>query len=146
MALQPRGIRNHNPGNIRWQDEWQGLVKQSDRTDRSFCQFTEPKYGIRALAKVILNYTKRKGMPNVGNERIDTVREIISRWAPPNENDTELYIQQVAKAVGVAPNDPISVYDRDVLTKLVKAIIKHENGQQPYTDELISKAISLAIA
>lgn len=145
MALQPRGIRNNNPGNIRWGDSWQGLVPSQQRTDKSFCQFTQPIYGIRALAKVLTNYTKRKGLPHVGKDGIDTVREIIARWAPPNENDTEGYIRSVARSIGVQPNDPINVFDKTVMSGLVKAIIRHENGQLPYTDDVINRAISLVL-
>lgn len=145
MALLPRGIRNNNPGNIRWGDNWQGMVEQSKRTDKSFIQFENPVYGIRALAKVLTNYTKRKGMPNVGKDGIDTVREIITRWAPPNENDTEAYVRAVAKALGVQPNDPINVFDKTIMSGLVKAIIRHENGQLPYTDDVINRAISLVL-
>ncbi len=38
-----RGIRNNNPGNIRWGDDWKGLVPQAQRTVKSFCQFTGPR-------------------------------------------------------------------------------------------------------
>ena len=145
MALQPRGIRNNNPGNIRWGDNWQGLVPVDKRTDKSFAQFTQPIYGIRALAKVLTNYTKREGLPNVGKKNIDTVREIISRWAPPNENDTEAYIRSVAKAIGVEPNDPINVFDKTIMSGLVKAIIRHENGMMSYTDDVIDRAIAMVI-
>ena len=33
-----RGVRNCNPGNIRWKDAWIGLVPMAQRTDKSFCQ------------------------------------------------------------------------------------------------------------
>ncbi|WZK99002.1 endolysin [Escherichia phage Dru_SM1] len=145
MALQPRGIRNNNPGNIRWGDNWQGLVPADKRTDKSFAQFTQPIYGIRALAKILTNYTKREGLPNVGKKNIDTVREIIARWAPPNENDTEAYIRSVAKAIGVQPNDPINVFDKAIMSGLVKAIIRHENGMMPYTDDVINRAIAMVL-
>lgn len=144
MATQPRGIRNNNPGNIRWGDDWKGLVPQAKRTDKSFCQFIEIKWGIRALAKVLLNYRKRPGLPGVGNSGIDTVKEIISRWAPPNENDTNAYIQSVAKACGVKPDAPIDLMDKELMLKLVKAIIQHENGVQPYTDVVLLNGIGLA--
>ena len=39
----PRGIRNHNPGNIRHGDKWQGL--SAEQTDSSFCVFDAPEYG-----------------------------------------------------------------------------------------------------
>ena len=140
----PRGIRNNNPGNIRWGDDWKGLVPQAQRTDKDFCQFYDIKWGIRALVKVLLNYRKRPGMPGVGNSGIDTVREIISRWAPPNENNTEAYIQSVAKACGVKPNDAIDLTDKTLMLNMVKAIIQHENGIQPYTDAILLDGIGLA--
>ena len=121
MALQPRGIRNNNPGNIRWGDNWQGLVPADKRTDKSFAQFTQPIYGIRALAKILTNYTKREGLPNVGKKNIDTVREIIARWAP------------------------INVFDKAIMSGLVKAIIRHENGMMPYTDDVINRAIAMVL-
>ena len=140
----PRGIRNNNPGNIRWGEDWKGLIPQAQSTDKDFCQFYDVKWGIRALVKVLLNYSKRPGMPGVGNSGIDTVREIISRWAPPNENNTEAYIQSVAKTCGVRPNDVIDLTDKNLMLNMVKAIIQHENGVQPYTDAILLEGIGLA--
>ncbi|NSX04822.1 structural protein [Cupriavidus gilardii] len=142
--MQPRGIRNNNPGNIRWGDGWQGLVAPHMRTDKAFCQFTEPTYGIRAICRILLNYGSKEGIPGVGQPRIDTVREIISRWAPPNENDTEAYIRSVARALDVDPNDHIDTSDPAVMRVLVVAIIRHENGVQPYSASLIDQAMRMA--
>ena len=145
MATIPRGIRNNNPGNIRWSnDQWKGLIPKDQANDKSFCVFRTPEYGIRAMTRILRRYTQYPGIPNVGKPNIDTVREIISRWAPPNENNTEAYIQSVAKNVGVAANSPIDVFDNAIMLKLLKAIIAHENGQQPYTDAQILAGINLA--
>lgn len=145
MATIPRGIRNNNPGNIRWSnDQWKGLIPKDQASDKSFCVFRTPEYGIRAMTRILRRYTQYPGIPNVGKPNIDTVREIISRWAPPNENNTEAYIQSVAKNVGVAANSPIDVFDSAIMLKLLKAIIAHENGQQPYTDAQILAGINLA--
>lgn len=144
MTVQPRGIRNNNPGNIRWGDNWKGLVPEDKRTDRSFCQFIDVKYGIRAIARILLNYRNREGMKRVGNKGIDTVREIISRWAPPNENNTEAYIQSVSNACGVGAEQPISLTDDKLMLAIVKAIIRHENGVQPYSDEDLLAGIHMA--
>lgn len=145
MATIPRGIRNNNPGNIRWSnDQWKGLIPKDQASDKSFCVFRTPEYGIRAMTRILRRYTQYPGIPNVGKPNIDTVREIISRWAPPNENNTEAYIQSVAKSVGVAANSPIDVFDNAIMLKLLKAIIAHENGRQPYTDAQILAGINLA--
>ncbi|WP_241610277.1 structural protein [Rosenbergiella epipactidis] len=131
-----RGIRNNNPGNIRWGDDWQGLVPKSERTDKSFCQFTAPEYGIRAMIIILRNYEKKHGL--------NTVRKIINRWAPPVENDTEAYVNSVAKQVGVDADKVIDVTDSRVMIPLLEAIITHENGSQPYEFATFVKAIDLA--
>lgn len=131
-----RGIRNNNPGNIRWGDDWDGLVPKSQRTDKSFCQFTAPEYGIRAMIIILRNYQKKHGL--------NTVRKIINRWAPPVENDSEAYVNSVAKQVGVDADKVIDVTDSRVMIPLLEAIITHENGSQPYEFATFVKAIDLA--
>lgn len=129
----PRGIRNHNPGNIRHGDKWQGLAPVQSDTD--FCTFISPEHGIRAMAVILLNYQRKHGLRSV--------REIIARWAPPCENDTGAYAAHVARGMGVDPDEPISVADR--LPLLVTAIIRHENGQQPYDGGTIDRGLTLAL-
>ncbi|QHJ76725.1 MAG: hypothetical protein [Bacteriophage sp.] len=133
---EPRGIRNNNPGNIRWGDDWRGLVPYAQRTDKSFCQFTAPEYGIRAMIIILRNYQRKRGLK--------TVADIINRWAPPVENNTLAYINSVAKSVGVKPDQAIDVMDSRVMIPLLEAIITHENGVQPYGFDVFVKAIDLA--
>ena len=131
----PRGIRNHNPGNLRRSaDPWQGLA--TTQTDAEFFQFASAKWGIRALARTLIAYQDRVGLRNI--------KQMIGRWAPPVENDTGAYVRVVAAAVGVGPEERIDVHDYAVLRPLVLAIIKHENGQQPYTDAVIDAGLVLA--
>lgn len=98
-----RGIRNNNSGNIRWGDEWQGLVPKAQHTDKSFCQFTSPEHGIRAMIIILRNYQRKHGL--------NTVSGIIKRWASPNENNTQAYINSVAQAKGVIPEQRIDTRD-----------------------------------
>ncbi|HEY3985134.1 structural protein [Cedecea sp.] len=131
-----RGVRNHNPGNIRWGDDWKGLVPTAQRTDKSFCQFISPEYGIRAMVIILRNYQRKHGL--------NTVSGIINRWAPTSENDTQAYISSVTQAVGVPADQRIDVMDSRIVIPLVEAIIKHENGQQPYGVDVLVHAVSLA--
>ncbi len=131
----PRGIRNNNPGNIRHGANWLGLNPNGRNIDSGFCVFTAPVYGIRALAKVLVNYKRIYGL--------NTVRQIVNRYAPPNENQTTAYIQSVAKQLGVYPDTVIDIEERGVLTVFIKAVIRMENGIQPYSDELIQQGIEL---
>lgn len=129
--MTPRGIRNNNPGNIEYHASipWQGQTGSDGR----FATFDTAHNGIRALAKQLIIYEDKYGLW--------TVRGIINRWAPPVENNTSAYVNAVAKVVGVDPDDIISTHGKETLTRLVKAIIQHENGQQPYSDEVISWAV-----
>ncbi len=128
-----RGIRNNNPGNIRHgSSQWQGM--SAEQTDPNFVQFDDPIYGIRALAKLLQNYQRIY--------KLYTIREIINRWAPPSENITGAYVDNVARLVGVAPDIQININEH--ISPMVKAIITHENGEQPYSGKQIAQGISLA--
>lgn len=131
----PRGLRNNNPGNIRVGDKWRGLAAM--QMDREFCQFTTCEYGIRAMAVILRNtYYRKRGR--------DTVALIIRAWAPPSENNTLTYQSAVAKELGVSMDEVINL-ERDLtLTTLIAAIIKHENGIQPYTVKQIVNGVQLA--
>lgn len=131
----PRGVRNHNPGNLRRsRDPWQGLAKE--QTDREFFRFEGSKWGIRALARTLITYQDKHGL--------GTVRGIINRWAPPSENDTGAYVRVVAAAIGVKPEATVNMHDYATLKAVVLAIIRHENGQQPYSDPEIDAGLVLA--
>jgi hypothetical protein len=131
----PRGIRNHNPGNIRRSsDPWQGLAERQG--DVEFFTFKSPIYGIRALARTLITYQDKHGLR--------TIRQIIGRWAPPVENNTNAYVRAVADATDLDADQMLDLHNFDYLFPLTKAIIKHENGQQPYIDAQITKALVLA--
>lgn len=138
----PRGIRNFNPGNIRHAKgtRWQGM--SANQKDSAFVQFTGPQWGIRAIARTLITYQDKHALR--------TIRQIISRWAPPSENNTESYIRQVAARVGVAPDARIDVYDYRTMRTLVEAIVRHENGPGPlpegswYGEGLINEGLHLA--
>lgn len=131
-----RGERNSNPGNIdRNAIKWQGMSPV--QSDPRFVVFTHPQWGIRALAKTLLTYYRKHGLT--------TVRDIVDRWAPPKENDTNAYVRHVGEKLGVSGDDVIDVEDPCVLEALVRAIIVHENGRCLYEDELIVKAVDMAL-
>jgi len=126
MEKLPRGIRNKNPGNIKLGTDWDGL--SAEQGDPIFCTFDEAVMGIRALMRILLTYRFTHKKTNVDS--------IISRWAPPSENDTEAYIDFVCKKMHVKPLDELDNSIEHYLP-LVKCIIQMENGMQSYDDELI---------
>ncbi|HFL1447910.1 TPA: hypothetical protein ACG1QI_004311 [Enterobacter kobei] len=130
-----RGIRNNNPGNLEYSktNPWVGQTGDDGR----FAKFETPEHGIRALGRNLLSY-QRQG--------IDTVSDIINRWAPPSDNNnTDAYIQAVCAQLGVAPDQQLDASNPDTLKALCAAIIQHENGSQPYSDQQLATGVSAAI-
>ena len=124
----PRGIRNNNPLNIRHSaDQWQGACEE--QKDKSFVQFQSTAYGYRAAWKVLQSYYNRFCMQS----KPFTVRNIIYRWAPPEDNNaTEAYIRKVLQLSGIGgkenllPPENVDSYHR--LCKLIAAMTCIECG------------------
>lgn len=138
-----RGVRNNNPGNIRHgSSKWQGLA--AVQKDDKFCTFINVYFGIRALMKLLQTYSKQKGKLNIGCGKIDTIEEIIERWAPSGDNNhTENYINRVCKETGFGRHDCLDLFNKEISIKMAKAIVQVENGQQPYLDDVFESAYAL---
>ena len=135
--FQSRGFRNNNPFNIKQTDiDWLGEesigLKDDDPT---FEEFILLEYGVRAGAKLLQNYQSRHGL--------NTLRQIITRFAPPSENDTDSYIASVARRTHWLPDQHLDLFDPVTITLLSDAIIYHENGGQPLSKKFIWDSIQL---
>lgn len=150
----PKGIRRNNPGNLEWGSPWQGLVPQAQREGR-FCKFTDPKYGIRAIAVTLVTYfDKRKAKDG---SKIDTIREVVERWAPGSEkgNSVEAYARNLSRLVNIEPDDEsLNLHDYDTMFNMVSGIIGTENGFSGphkgktantwYPDDVVEEGLKLA--
>ena len=127
--ILPRGFRNKNPLNIRKGSNWKGLSPV--QSDKSFCVFSSMRYGIRAGIYLLLRYYNQYDLR--------TIYEIISRWAPQNENNTFSYCRLVAKELSI-PERFIGAFDLQLnnwlnLYDLVSAMIFVENGRHLYINK-----------
>lgn len=115
----PRGLRNCNPGNIRKSPtRYLGEVQPSK--DPAFKQFESMAWGYRALFVLLDSYCRRG---------VRTIREIISRYAPPVENYTEGYIRVVAESAGLPAESNVDMSDHDLMVRIAAAISRVENGR-----------------
>ena len=129
FIMTARGLRNNNPGNIRINgDLFQGEVRPSK--DKSFKQFTTMAYGYRAMFKILSNYFK--------NYKLDTIRKMITRWAPQKENHPEAYIKAVSDYAGIPADDPINVNDREQMIRIVAGMSRVENGREAEMSDIIA--------
>lgn len=133
---QTRGYRNRNPGNIEHHERNKWLGLDNPPSDGRFCRFVEHRYGIRALAVLLMAYQDR--------HNCDTVAKIIERFAPKCENPTKNYATAVAKNLGVGLNDRLNVHEPVTMYRLVEGIIRFELGGMPYTEREMWEGIELA--
>ena len=158
----PRGLRNNNPLNIRLsKDKWQGQINaitpnpsfpegkgningndSSPRGGREgvFCQFTEMKWGWRAAFRLLCHTYYQK-------YRLRTIRAIITRWAPPNENNTAAYIRNVSDYISIGPDrelgDPKTHPTEWMMLAIAMAVVENGTNKLDYLSML--KGFSLAL-
>lgn len=140
--MTKRGIRNNNPGNIeRNATRWQGMSADQSE-DKRFLQFDHVKWGIRAIARILITYQDKRRAGD--GSPIDSIQDVIERWAPPFENPTDKYAAHIAIALNSDVNAHLDIYEHETMFEMVKAIIYFENGVQPYTDDTINQGLRLA--
>lgn len=130
-----RGLLNFNPGNIRYStaNDWLG---QTGKDAAGFCKFDTMIHGVRALAKIILRYCR--------TYKLCSIRGIITRYAPPSENDTEAYIGRLAKALGKPPDAVLDLEHPPSLAEFVAAVCLQETGAH-LSHETINEGVRLAL-
>ena len=117
----PRGLRNNNPLNIRHsKDKWKG--RRKTQSDPQFVQFETMAYGYRAAFVLLRTYRVKYGY--------NTIRKIIKRWAPANENNTEAYIRHVSQWTGIDADKMLAGQDANAWIQIVAAMSRVENGRE----------------
>lgn len=128
-----RGARNHNPLNIRIGNSWLGEAARPDESE--FEVFVSDEYGLRAGFIILRRYIRRYHK--------NTIRKIISTWAPTCENPTEMYIHYVSHSSGIDPDKVIKFEDEKVMIAIVKAMAYYES-RVTYNDAEILAAYKIA--
>ncbi|MFZ6724711.1 hypothetical protein ACO0K2_04380 [Undibacterium sp. MH2W] len=122
-----RGIRNNNPGNLR---SWGNMPKDSG----GYAVFPTKEAGLSATIQNLQAQQKLHGL--------NTIRGIISRWAPSNENDTQAYISDMVKRTGFGADQQLNLNDSRTVAPLISGIVKHEGNGSGFSDDMINRAVS----
>ena len=85
-----------------------------------FQQFDTPEAGIKAIDDQLRIYGSK--------HKIKTLRGVISRWAPPSENDTEAYIKNVSQKTGLKPDEEIDLSNPTIRHIISGPIVLQEQG------------------
>lgn len=97
---------------------------------KGFCVFGDRVYSIRACYVLLVNYVK---------QGYDTVGKIITRFAPPSENDTETYIKYVLKNVPIGRHESIYLKEGYIsfeLIRIIRAMAKMETNTELSLDDI----------
>ena len=122
-----RGYRNNNPLNIRHShDKWKGMSPK--QTDPVFVQFQTMAYGYRAAFVLLRTYRQKYGC--------NTIRKIVKRWAPPKENNTDRYIENVSRWTGIEADKMLAGQDANAWIRIVAAMSRMENGVEARMEEV----------
>lgn len=116
-----RGLRNNNPGNIRL-GSFKYKGERAKSSDVAFRQFESMEWGYRAMFVLLHTYALRYDCR--------TLRDIISRYAPSSENNTEAYIRRVAGMIHLTDDEQLDTLDRRVMVDVVSAMSAVENGRE----------------
>jgi hypothetical protein len=123
---QPRGVRNNNPGNLR---TW-GNAPRSD----GYAVFPTMEAGLSAAVQNLVAQQTKHGL--------NTISGIITKWAPPSENNTASYISDLSKRTGFAADQPLNLKDPKVVAPLISGIVRHEGNASGVTEEMISRVVT----
>lgn len=113
--------RFNNPGNLRRAEGYGTHNTQSGK----FAVFPTLDEGVLAATKQLQIY---------GSKGINSVKDIVKKWAPSNENDTDAYIRHVVKSTKFSENEKLNLNDPTVLAKLISAMATKEGAGSRVTE------------
>lgn len=131
---EARGIRNNNPGNIKYSsaNNWQGQTG----SDGTFATFSSPVYGFRALFMLARTYINTHGL--------DTLDKFGPRWTA---TDQAAWRSNVAINSGIPQNAKLNFNDKAQMIRLARGIVVAENGvkyKNYYSDSVIGSGYDAA--
>ena len=109
-------IARNNIFNIRQGAKWKGMTG----VRRGFVEFESKKMAMRAWLKLMRTYRWKYGCK--------TIRQIVTRYAPSNENDTEGYIDYCSRQLDIKPDD-VLVFDSEYI-QLAASMARMETGEE----------------
>lgn len=107
-----RSYRNNNPGNLDYYDGLKSIdsnvtrEKKLDGSEGRFAKFSDPCLGSKALIEEKIKKWSKGQMPNYGSApgyqtgKVPTLKQFMYTYAPPKENDTTKYINDILKSLG----------------------------------------------
>ena len=126
------GQRINNPLNIKQYN--QGFLGETGE-DSGFVSFKDPMYGVRAADRVLTTYGTKHG--------INTIRDLINRWAPPSENDTQNYVNYISDQLSIDPDAEVDLSNPAMRARILSQMTMMESRSK-YSPSQITEMIEMA--
>lgn len=123
--------RFNNPANLRYAAGYETANTRNGK----FAVFPSLDEGVLAAAKQLQIY---------GTKGINNIHDIISKWAPSNENNTKAYIRHVVNATGRSEFEKLNLNDTRTLAKLITAMSVKEGAGSRLSEEKVTQIINNA--
>lgn len=123
--------RFNNPANLRYAAGYETANTKSGK----FAVFPSLDEGVLAAAKQLQIY---------GTKGINNIHDIISKWAPSNENNTKAYIEHVVNATGRSEFEKLNLNDTQTLAKLITAMSVKEGAGSRLSEGKVTQIINNA--
>ncbi|MBA2139262.1 hypothetical protein CB027_05920 [Salmonella enterica subsp. houtenae serovar 44:z36,[z38]:-] len=123
--------RFNNPANLRYAAGYETANTRSGK----FAVFPSLDEGVLAAAKQLQIY---------GTKGINNIHDIISKWAPSNENNTKAYIGHVVNATGRSEFEKLNLNDTWTLAKLITAMSVKEGAGSRLSEGKVIQIINNA--
>lgn len=123
--------RFNNPANLRYAAGY----KTANTRSGKFAVFPSLDEGVLAAAKQLQIY---------GTKGINNIHDIISKWAPSNENNTKAYIGHVVNATGRSEFEKLNLNDTRTLAKLITAMSVKEGAGSRLSEGKVIQIINNA--
>ena len=128
------GTELNNPFDLRDSGiPWRGYLGAKE----GFCQFDTIANGLRAGFRDLYTAFLKDGL--------NTIRKLVSKYAPPSENDTGAYMAGVVKDTGWGEDQIIDLNNPQNLFEIGIAFLRQEQGMCIYSDIQLETAVNEAM-
>ncbi len=101
---------------------------------KGFMHYGSIAEGLKAAAWQLQHFEYAHGL--------DTIAKIVTRFAPPEENDTAAYIKFVAHKMQIPATQHLDLHNKEVLGKLVSAMAKIENKKNNFSPQVVISVLN----
>ena len=131
-----RGMDCNNPFDLELSKffRWNGEQRPTTDPQGVLFSFDTIENGVRAG---LIDLRNQQTLHNLNNWT-----DIITKYAPPSENDTAAYIAAVCKGTDSGPKDYINLSDPAFLALAGKCVMIQEQGYNPCTDQQVTEIVN----